>query len=457
MSDYNIISLYQPTSPSPCTNSGDGCVDLGGNNGVPFSCTMNGNQADSYLLTIKDTDNNLLYSTGTDTKVYCTDSNIFYGGIWNTSQNSMYDDTSANISYCGYGWNQLNQNYGVYNNTAHQSKIYGDYILFNFVGTGIECYFTKGMSMGIFQIYIDDINEGIYDNYQSTNYGFQSLCYSITDLAYGKHTIKILVTGNKNGSANDTLIEFDYFKVLNSNGSKNSNSVGSYFQYTFTNNGVNLYMDKTPNSGIIQIYIDNNSMGTVDLYSSTYDLAQLIYTNLNLSTVVSHTIKIVISNNKNSQSNDCYCYFNSMELINKTILSQKLYDKDTFSLIIPSNAITKRGVLKWQISFWNSDNNNEMVTSSEFLFSNITTPTLNYTVPSTIASKSYEFDARTSYNQAEKIPVKKYNYKLYALNYQVDEGYFGANSSGTGVVIDEGTFTEMNTSIKRYMIDEGNF
>ena len=455
MSDYNITTLYQATFPSPCTNSGNGCVDLG-NNDTVFSCVMNGLQCDSYLLTIKDDKNNLLYSTGTDTKVYCTDSNISYNGNWNTSQNQILDDTNASVSYYGYGWSMTPRYNYYYNNTAHNSSTASDYVTLNFIGTGIECYFTTGSNMGIFEVFIDGVSMGTIDNYNSSGYLFQQLKYSNFSLTYGSHTIKILVTGNKNGSSSGTGIELDYFQVLNTNGAKNSNSSSSYFQYTFTNNGIKLYMDKTPDSGIITVYIDGTSVGTVDLYSPTYSLNQCVYTNMNLSTSSSHMIKILVTGSKNSQSKDCYCYFESMELINKTTLSTKLYDKDTFSLTILKGTVTQRGVLKWQISFWNSDNNGEMVTSSEFLFTNMTTPVLNYTVPSTIASKSYEFNANTSYSQAEKIPVQKYNFKLYAINYQVDEGYFGSKSSGTGIIIDEGTFKEMNTSTKRYMIDEGN-
>lgn len=466
MSDNKLITLHKPTfcKPSIYDTSG-GCVDMV-NKDTTFSCVVNGNNVDSYLLQILDEDNLSIYTSGTDTKIQNNNSNIGYSGTWVVNQTKMVDDTDSAIQYYGFKWNTYTTNdssVNFYNHTVHQSGNANDYIQYLFVGTGIEVYMTTGTNKGIFEIFIDNTSYGTIDTYTSNTTGvngnnFQVKVYNIDNLPLKEHTIKILVTGNKNSSSSDSLIELDYFKILNSEGAKNSNIGGNYFTYNFTTTGINIYMDKTPESGIVEIFIDNVSMGTFDLYSSLYSLNQLVYSNYSLSSGTSHTLKLVVTGNKNNSSTNCYCYFEYLELISANQLTEKLYDKNTFSMVVSKGIVTQLGSLKWKISFWNSLNNNEMVTSDEFLLYNMTTPSLNYSVPSTISSKSYTFDARNDYVQDEKIPPQKYQFKLYAVNYDVDEGYFGQVSSGEGVTIDEGTCIQAKDSNNtiRYRIDEGN-
>lgn len=440
-------TIYTPTycSPSVTDNNG-GTVDM--SQDTDFSMTVNGSQIDSYLLQIKDLNSNLLYNTGGSTEILNSNVGITYGGTWNNSTNQIIDDTNSNISYYGYGWNARNfANLGYYNNTVHQSSTMSDGLQMDFIGTGIKCYFTTGVDMGIFEVFIDGVSKGTFDNYSSGNYKFQQLQYSITDLILSSHTIKIQVTGSKNVSSSGIKVEIDYFEVLNTNGAKNSNTKGNYFSYMFTNTGVNVYMDKTPDSGIVDVLIDGVSQGTVDLYSNSYVINTLVYSNFNLSDE-SHTIQVTITGDKNTQSKNSYCYFDKLNTLSKTVLAEKIYDKQTLSITIPANTITYKGQMKWQITYWNSDNNGESVSSGEFVFFNMTTPVIGINVGDTVTSKQFEFDG--SYVQDENVNIRKWNMTLYSQNYKVQCGFLGQTINGTN--LDCGDIEDIPN---RYWIDCG--
>jgi hypothetical protein len=426
----NYTTLQQPTFLSPH----DIAVDMT----LPqnFDFVMNGSQADSYDLTIKDENNNLLYNSGNDISIPNTDASIQYSGTFTTNNNQNIDDTNSSIAYFGYGWRGLSNSTNIfYNNTYHQSSTANDYFTYTFIGTGINCYFTEGKDKGTFQVLIDGEDKGTIDTYTGTGTGtgqnnFQVLAYTNTSLALGSHTIKILVTGNKNGSSTSSLIEFDYFQVLNASGSKNSAITGNYIQYAFSSNGIKVYANNTPDAGIVDILLDGKDMGNIDLYSADYNLNTLVYTNLNL-TSGSHTIKMVVTGNKNSQSTGATIYFDSLETVSKTALANMLYDKQTGSIILPANTVTQKGALKWQLSLWNSSNGGEMVSSGEMIFTNMTTPTVNFNPTTPVTTKSISF--APTFTQAEGIQAKRYNYVLYAKNYSIYCGKVGDNVTGYSV------------------------
>jgi hypothetical protein len=440
--------------PSFCSPSIDdstgGTVDM--TKDTNFSCQVNGNQIDSYQLMIKKLDNTILYDSSNSTEILNSNVGITYNGTWSNSTNQRIDDTNSNIIYYGYGWNTYTSTAnGYYGNTVHNSGTMNDYLTYDFIGTGINCYFTKGR-YGICQIYIDGIDKGIIDLYLAHGSGvlgndMQQLCYSIDSLPLGVHTIKIVVTGTKNANSTQANIEFDYFQIINTNGAKNSNKRGDSFSYTFNNTGVNVYMDKTPNSGIIDVQIDGVSKATIDLYSNNYTINTLVYSNLNLSSG-NHTIKIIVTGNKNTQSKDSYCYFDKLKILSKTILPSKIYDKKTLNIIISANTIAYKGQMKWQLTYWNSDNDGESVTSGEFVFFNMTTPVVGINVGDIVNNKQFNFIG--NYSQSEKVNIKKWNMTLYAQNYKINCGFVEQVSNGTN--LDCG---DINSIPSRYYIDCG--
>lgn len=92
----------------------------------------------------------------------------------------------------------------------------------------------------------------------------------------------------------------------------------------------------------------------------------------------------------------------------KVGLSSILYDKQTLTIPISGGVVTYYGQLKWILSYWNEA---EKVSSGEMIFTNMTTPTIVYVLPSIINSKSHVLNV--AYSQLENIPVKKWNIELY--------------------------------------------
>ena len=98
----------------------------------------------------------------------------------------------------------------------------------------------------------------------------------------------------------------------------------------------------------------------------------------------------------------------------KVMLQTKLYNLQQLNILISGGVVITKGVLKIIITYYNGT---ESVSSNEKLFSNITTPILSSEIGTTITSHEYLFNP--VYTQAENIPIKKYNYSLYLVNYGI--------------------------------------
>lgn len=96
-------------------------------------------------------------------------------------------------------------------NSSTSSSQSGDTITYKFEGEIIEWYGVRGPNRGKVKVYID----GIYDrdvDFYSTNTG-NTLAYRKTDLAFGKHTMKIVVD-EKSEHSSGSLVEWTEFKVF---------------------------------------------------------------------------------------------------------------------------------------------------------------------------------------------------------------------------------------------------
>ena len=131
----------------------------------------------------------------------------------------------------------------------------------------------------------------------------------------------------------------------------------------------------------------------------------------------------------------------------KIVLQVPLFNLQMLNILVSGGVILQKGVLKIIITYYNGT---ESVSSNEKLFSNISTPTLTSEITDTIGSKKYTFNP--TYTQAENIPIKKYNYSLYLINYQIDCGKFGSVPSDA--IITCGDFQDVPN---RYHINAGKW
>ena len=82
---------------------------------------------------------------------------------------------------------------------------------FTFNGTGIKWLVAKGPKMGKARVYLDGVNMGLVDLYKSS---ISLVTLQKTGLAPGNHTVAIEVSGLKNPSATDKIINIDVFEVI---------------------------------------------------------------------------------------------------------------------------------------------------------------------------------------------------------------------------------------------------
>lgn len=430
-------TLHQPTALSPYKI----CCDL--NQDLIMSAVINGQQADAYRLLIKDMENNKMFDTGNEQKIDYT--TFTFNGAWSESLADMtrIDDTNTDIFYSGNWTTGIRQE--DFGHSYHVSNTAGDYIQFVFTGNGIDVDYFALPNGAYYEIYIDDKLKKTGDVIGQSHIE----CIDIKDLTNSQHIIKVVIPKNADGSSNIGTFEFDGFTVYDNTKSNipfmYANTVGSMGTSTFTGNCVECYFETSPDSGLADIKIDGTLMKTIDLYSMNNVQKTLMYSNYGLNNGT-HTIEIDAKGTNNSPSMDYYVNLEYINIFNRTSMTP-LLDGDEFTYTLPQNTITQRGNLKWQLWLWNSDNDYEYIQSYEMIFCNMSTPVITLNNGGIVTSKNITFTA--TYNQAEKVPIKKWNIQLFRQKYIVNCGKFG--DKVTGATINCGEFGQETTSGGRHI------
>jgi hypothetical protein len=114
------------------------------------------------------------------------------------------NDTSSNTTRTGSGWVLQSGSSSCYSYTANDSVTF----TLNVQNTGdtIQWYGVVGGDHGIANVYIDNVLKGAVDCYSATRL-VDTLVFTSDSMTSGNHTIKIVVTGTHNDSANGTYIE----------------------------------------------------------------------------------------------------------------------------------------------------------------------------------------------------------------------------------------------------------
>lgn len=107
-----------------------------------------------------------------------------------------------------------------YNTTTNYSNVTGATATFSFTGTQARYYGFKRNNLGYANIYINNVLKASVDCY-APNLQPDVLLFESDTLAYGSHTLKVVVSGQKNPSSSKTEIicdAFEYFQgsVVNS-------------------------------------------------------------------------------------------------------------------------------------------------------------------------------------------------------------------------------------------------
>jgi hypothetical protein len=133
-----------------------------------------------------------------------------------TTPTTRFDQTDPSVTYTA-GWltngtvekRPWSERSGAYINTA------GAQATFTFTGTSVKWIGARGPWGGIARVFLDGtLVAGSVDTYASTEqFQENAILFSAAGLSAGTHSLRIEVTGTRNGAAVDTVVAVDAFDV----------------------------------------------------------------------------------------------------------------------------------------------------------------------------------------------------------------------------------------------------
>lgn len=137
-----------------------------------------------------------------------------------TVDDSVQGTGLSQFSYSGSGWVHCTAPPGgancsslYYDGTNSADNVTNDYATMQFSGVGIRYYATLDTNRGIVAVSVDGGPETTIDLYAATQQG-NVLVYTSPPLGNGTHTLKIRVTGTKDGSSSNTYVAIDRVDVI---------------------------------------------------------------------------------------------------------------------------------------------------------------------------------------------------------------------------------------------------
>ena len=120
---------------------------------------------------------------------------------------AIVDDKDASIKYSGE-WAEEDGSWMDYRRGAHKSSKAGAEMNFSFTGTGIIISGRMAQNCGMADVYVDNVKQWTINCYNDKNI-YRAALFQAYGLAPGAHTVRVLVTGNKDIKAGDSLIYID--------------------------------------------------------------------------------------------------------------------------------------------------------------------------------------------------------------------------------------------------------
>ena len=134
----------------------------------------------------------------------------------NTDQTGTYtdDDTSSALQYSGTWSHVANQPYtgGDYQQSESFSDTTGDSVSVSFTGTAVRWIAPTANNHGIADVYLDGTQVATVDGYSAGN-AFQQVQYTASGLSDTAHTLKIVVSGQKNPASSGTFVSIDAIDI----------------------------------------------------------------------------------------------------------------------------------------------------------------------------------------------------------------------------------------------------
>jgi hypothetical protein len=311
--DYTAHELAETvTDPNPAsqggwftnggTNNGDEVADLcaydtPGASGTGGNVTMNGHTYDLQAL----------YSVADNSCV------ISYSGT------QQVNDTDPGIQYSGGGWGYYGSrptSFNDVNNDVHATTNNGDSVSYTFNGTGISYISELSNGYGHVDVYIDGVyQQTVNANSSGNNQGAQQL-YSISGLAQGQHTIKLVKKDGVYMLLDAFLVQHrgvtfnDTTGLASYNGSSwgysanrgfgdyqndehYTTAAGDSVSFTFTGTAVSLLGEKHWAGGNEEVYLDGVDKGAISNNTTAGRLVQQVLYSIGGLGLGTHTLKVV--------------------------------------------------------------------------------------------------------------------------------------------------------------------
>ena len=293
------------------------------------------------------------------------------------------EETAAAVTYVGT-WTAGDTSQLWSGATAARSSTAGSRAQFTFTGSAVQLVGYKGPETGIARVFLDGAFHAEIDTFSPAR--IQTVVFSATDLASGRHTVEIEVTGQKHANATGHSIFVDAFDVqsrfedrhaavvyapagnwvrenmdyawsgttANAGGgtASYSSTAGATATFTFSGTGVSWIGFRSPLAGIADVWLDGAPVGQFDLYAATDQVRVPIYTVSGL-TPGTHTLRIDVTGQKNPAASAAVVVVDAFDvvpsapgpLVRRFQQSDAAYPNGGWSTTTPSNLDSGRTVV----------------------------------------------------------------------------------------------------------------
>lgn len=274
-------------------------------------------------------------------------------------------------------WTRSDVSKGWSGGSAIQATSAGATVSISFDGTSIRWIGSRGRGMGIAQVSVDSGAVKDVDLFARPSDEIHTPIFTVYDLAPGKHTLTITVTGRQNGQAEGNVVVVDAFDIQPDftvshwqdtnpelqysagwiksaegppwSGSGVSNlpelpvtahetqTAGERVTVPFSGTAVSWVGYRGPDAGIANVQIDGGAPTQVDLYAASATYQPVVFTKAGM-TDGNHTLTIQATGQKNASSSAARVVVDAIDVMTPG----RRYEDDS-----PSIAYT---------GFWTHDN-----------------------------------------------------------------------------------------------------